>query len=566
MSSTTRTMTLASEPAANTRPTITATALLLLLTSGAHADDYADLLGVFSDYRGWQAVTSSTALADSGPAAMRERRAGLAGLQKRLASLAEEARSWSVPRQVDYLTVRAELDQQDFILNVTRPWSRDPVFYVEPLMEVGFTALPASGDDLERLEAQLEAIPGRLDQARINLTEVAGDYADLAIRTLTLSDGVEDGFPYRANPPDGVIGWLRDLRERANNEQRALLPKIDTALTALERFHGWLVDNRGRMNAANGVGRQALDWFVQYGLLLPYTSAEMAVLSQRELDRMWAFYALEQHRNRDLPEIGLARSRDEYQQRIASTDKLVREWLAGEEFITIPDYVPDDWREIGYNVPWIERRTPPNFWEQVQFRDPVPDHLHAVIPGHRFDAMVSSRVDNPIRSLVNFGARWQGWAVYLEEGPLQAGVLESRPRARELIYLFGLWRAARSLGDIYNQWNEMTAEETAEYWQEVTPWLDPDVARKYAYLRPAPGHGLEYTIGNIQMFELLAEMKRRKRDDFVIGEFHDEFMSKGRIPIALIRYEMTGDDRDVKRLWKRPPLSTLGVDSVAADN
>ena len=68
------------------------------------------------------------------------------------------------------------------------------------------------------------------------------------------------------------------------------------------------------------------------------------------------------------------------------------------------------------------------------------------------------------------------------------------------------------------------------------------------------------------MFELLAEMKRRKRDDFVLGEFHDEFMSKGRIPIALIRYEMTGDDRDVKRFWNRPPLATLGVDSVTGSD
>lgn len=538
--------------------------LFLLGAAGARADGYDDLLGIFSDFRNWQAAATLDAVPDYAPAALRERRAGLADLHSRLAVLEDEARDWSIPRQVDFLTVRAELDQQDFILNVTRPWSRDPVFYVAPLMEVGFTELPARGENLQVLKAQLDAIPGLLDQARGNLSNVAADYADLAIRSLTLSDGVENGFPYRADPPDGIIGWFRDLRGRAETTQPALLPKIDMALASLERFHVWLVDNRERMTAPNGVGREALDWFVQYGLLLPYTSDEMVVLSQREFDRMWAFYALERHRNRDLPEMELADSREDYQQRLAKTDKLVRDWLVDEEFITIPDYVPDGWREMGYNVPWIVRATPPNFWEQVQFRDPAPDHLHAVIPGHRFDAMVSSRVDNPIRSQVNSGARWQGWAVYLEEAPLQAGVLEARPRTRELIYIFGLWRAARSLGDIYNQWNEMTAAETAEWWQEVTPLLDPDVARKYAYLRPAPGHGLEYTIGNIQMFELLAEMKRRKRENFVLGEFHDEFMSKGRIPIALIRYEMTGDDRDVKRFWNRPPLSSLGVDSVAA--
>ena len=83
------------------------------------------------------------------------------------------------------------------------------------------------------------------------------------------------------------------------------------------------------------------------------------------------------------------------------------------------------------------------------------------------------------------------------------------------------------------------------------------MARKYAYLRPLPGHGLEYTIGNIQMFRLLAERKRQLGDGFVLGEFHDDFISRGRIPIALIRHEMTGYSKDVERFWDRAPLSSV---------
>ena len=473
------------------------------------------------------------------------------------------ARHWSVPEQVDYLTVRAELDQQDFILQVTRPWARDPVFYVANLFKTAFTELPADGKDLKNLQRQLRAIPATLSAARNNLTEVATDYADLAIRTLTTSDGVEDGYPYRVEPPAGIIGWYEDLLARAET-QPELKPDISAAITAINHFQSWLTENRASMNGENGVGKEALDWFVQNALLLPYTSNEMAVLAQRELDRLWAFYALEQHRNRDLPELSMASSREEYQQRIAETDQLVRDFLVDDSFITIPDYIPNNWKMMfvgpyltGYNVPWIVRKTPPNFWEQVQFRDPAPDHLHAVIPGHRFDAMMAARNPNTIRAQVNFGGRWQGWAVYLEEAPLQAGILNSRPRTRELIYLFGLWRAARALGDIYNQWNEMTASETADYWMDMTPLMDPNVARKYAYLRPAPGHGIEYTIGNIQMFQLLGDRKRQLADKFVLRDFHDEFISKGRIPIALIRYEMTGYKKDVESFWNRQPLSSV---------
>ena len=201
-----------------------------------------DLLKLFADYQAWQVAALQDPVPDYSRQALAARGKELAGYERRLAAM--DARRWPIPAQVDYLTVRAEIDQQIFIRQVTRPWSRDPVFYVAPLLEVGFTALPATGTELQTLETRLDGIPGLLRQARQNLTEVAADYADLAMRSLTLSDGVENGFPYRADPPDGIIGWFQDLRGRASTAQPALLPKIDTALAALEEFHLWLVDNR----------------------------------------------------------------------------------------------------------------------------------------------------------------------------------------------------------------------------------------------------------------------------------------------------------------------------------
>ena len=532
---------------------------------------YEDLLQLFAEFQAWETPIAVNGVVDYGPATIERRRAEIRAMQHRMDDMG--VARWSVPQQVDFLTVRAELDQQEFILHVTRPWSRDPVFYISDLLPVAFTNLLVSGDEQQDLRQKLRAVALLLEGARRNLTEVAGDYADRAIFLLTHSDGIEDGidacpspcptgdrapYPRRDTMPPGLIGWYEDLLQRAD-AQPELRADIMNVLSALRDFHGWLVNNREDMTEPNGVGKEALDWFVKYGLLLPYTSEEMAVLSQRELDRMWAFYALERHRNRELPELKLAESGEEYRRRLAETDKLVRDWLVAEAFITVPDYIPDDWQVMGYGVPWVVRATPPNFWEQVQYRDPAPDHLHAVIPGHRLDEMVASRINHPIRSQVNFGARWQGWAVYLEEGPLQLGIFEARPRTRELIYIFGLWRAARSLGDIYNQWNELSAAETAEYWMEVTPLLDPNVARRYAYLRPAPGHGLEYTIGNIQMFRLLAERKRQLKDKFVLREFHDEFISKGRIPMVAIQYAMTGNADTVAPFWNRTPLSSLNL-------
>ena len=551
---------LAQKEAATSESQVTDTGDKTGLASGPGG--YDDLLNLHAELVAWRPFSPVDGVVDYSQDRIAERISEIRDMQIRLQQIG--VREWAVPQKIDYLTVRAELDQEEFILRVTRPWARDPGFYLSALLNIAFTDLPVQGKELESLQQNLGAVPSLLEQARSNLSDVASDNAALAIRSLTKSDGVENGFPYRENPPPGVIAWYEDLLARAE-DQPALEPDIKAVVTSLRGFRDWLVENQDQMDGQNGVGKEALDWFVRNALLIPYTSTEMLVLAQREFDRLSAFYALERHRNRDLPEIKLPTSREEYQQRLAETDELVRTWLVQDEVITIPDYVPTGWREMGYNVPWIERHTGPNFWEAVQYRNPSPDHLHAVIPGHRFDGWVSPRVDNPIRSKANFGARREGWAVYLEEGMMRAGLLESRPRTRELIYIFGIWRAARTMGDINNQWNEMTAAETADYWVEITPMLDPDVARKYAHVRPAPGHGLQYTIGAIQMFELLATRQRQLGDDFVLKEFHDEVMSKGKIPVALIRYEMTGHDDVVEDFWDRQSLEVFLEERQAGD-
>jgi hypothetical protein len=306
------------------------------------------------------------------------------------------------------------------------------------------------------------------------------------------------------------------------------------------------------MTAPAGVGKEHFDWYLKHVKLMPYDSDQIVTLGLRELDRLWSVQALEQHRNRNLPRIELSSSAEEYETRIAAADRKIREFLVAEDIMSIPDYIG----ELDTNVPWIVRPNGPNFWEQVQFRDPMPDHLHAVIPGHRFDAVVEEHNTHPIRGRMTSGARAEGWAVYLEEAMLNAGLLDDQPRVRELIYLFGIFRAARAPADVWLQQNEITVLQVVEWWMERVPWLDEQVARVDAeiYLRRPPGYGLGYTIGMLQMQKLLADRKRQLRDDFDLKTFHDDFMAAGRLPISLIRWEMTGLGDEVRGLWLREPI------------
>ncbi|MGD2129462.1 MAG: DUF885 family protein [Lysobacterales bacterium] len=508
---------------------------------------YPDLVLLFDEFLGFR--DSADAGVDFSADAVAKRRERMRQYQARIDDM--NVASWDQAQQVDYLAVRSRLDQYEFTLRRTRPWARDPGFYVDKMLWVTFTELPVVGEERDAFLDQIKAIPRLVDAAQNQLDDVAADYADLAIRDLTHADGVGHGHPYRAMPPAGVLGWYDDLLERAA-EQPELIDDIQAARNAVQKFHGWLKEMRPAWTASAGVGEAAFDWYLKHVKLMPWTSAEVVVLGQRELERLWAFYALERHRNRELPELEPAANAEDYRQRIAETDRHIRTFLAEQQIIT----VPDDIGELDTNVPWIVRPGGRNFWEEIQFRDPSPDHLHAVIPGHRFDAIMRQRIDHPIRGRINSGARVEGWATYLEEAMLQAGLFEDLPRVRELIQIFGIFRAARVPADVWLQTRQMNVDQVVEYWLPRVPYLDRNVARVDAeiYLRRPPGYGIGYSIGMLQMQRLLADRKRQLGDQFELRAFHDELMAKGWLPLSLIRWEMTGLDDEVRGFWRQEPM------------
>ncbi len=508
--------------------------------------DYETLVRLNEEFLEFRQPAMVDGLPDYSQEAMEAQRQGLRTYFDRLGAI--DPGGWAIPEQVDYLLVRAELNELDFTHRVLRPWARDPGVYVGAVQRLAFRDLPLSGNELSELDSRLEAVPAFLDQAKRNLTEGAGELCKTALRDLQQPDGVGHGHPYREVPPAGTIGWYHDLVQRLGRHHPELVPKATAALEAIIGFRDWLQESG--MNAPAGIGRENYEWYLRNVLYMPFTIEDIVAIGDRELHRAWTFLELEQHKNRDLPVLKTASSAKDYRHRIQEADEQIRRFIREEGIVTIPEYVG----ALGHNVPWIERPGGRrNFWEEIQYRDPRPDHVHAVIPGHRFDMLVKHHDTRPIRGPYDDSGRIEGWATYLEEMFLQAGLLDDLPRTRELFYTFQIARAVRNRAEVGLHTNQLTIQDAVRTIVDRTPMMDEDVARVDAeiYLRE-PGYGISYQMGKIQMDQLLADSAMQLGSRFDLREFHDRFLAAGTIPISLIRWEMTGLDDEVRQFWDHP--------------
>ena len=111
-------------------------------------------------------------------------------------------------------------------------------------------------------------------------------------------------------------------------------------------------------------------------------------------------------------------------------------------------------------------------------------------------------------------------------------------------------RAARGLGSLYAQANEMTMVEAGGIHSDYTPrgWMKTEkellLFEQHLYMRQ-PGYGSSYITGKYLLENTLAEfarIKEVKEEEFRLKDFFDQLNGMGSIPIALGQWEMTGVD------------------------
>ena len=506
---------------------------------------YDDLVLLFNDWRNFE----NPPLLDGAPDYTRERfeedQSEFLELRERLHSF--DIDNWPIKEQIDWHVVRAEMNGYDFNYRVLRPWERDPAFYQtiwmyqsdvpahegptnHGVLEFWMYDIPLDKESEKKILKELKSITPFLEQARKNLIGNAKELWDAGIQNLR-------------QQRDNLIVIKTSLNLDADN---IINDEIDVAINSTDNFINWLEEESKNKTGPSGIGKENYTWYQQNVHLLPMTWEDEVRLLQRELDRAWSSLKLEEHNNRNLPELKPANTENDFK---ILTEKGVRrfiDFIKEKEIMPFKDNMEPALRErMGKYVPEDER----NFFNIGLHIDPLPLYSHFV---HWFD--LAEMRDNPHESPIRrdallyniFDTKNEGYATGVEEMFMHAGLYNDSPRSKEIVWIMIAQRAARGLGSLYAHANEMTMQEAGGVHVKWTPrrWMnrEPHLLQfeQHLYLRQ-PGYGTSYITGKYMLEKILAEYAEKlekENKEFTLREFFKNFNEAGNIPVSLVRWEM----------------------------
>jgi hypothetical protein len=517
------------------------------------SNDYLDLVALFEEWRTFEKPPLLDGAPDYTIETFEKRWPSFTALQSRLQSI--DTTNWSVENQVDWMIIWAEMNGYDFNHRILKPWVRDPAYYKSvwtyrsdvpahegptnhSTTELWTYNFPLSTKERLRLLTDLKVVAPLNTQAKKNLTGNARDLWVTGIRDIENQSVV-----------------LNDLKKEASiKDDLELVSVIDEAIASTNELVSWLQVESESKTGPSGIGKDNYTWYIQNVHLVPLTWDDEVMILKRELARAWSALKLEEHRNRNLPELVDVDSPEAHDKMVDAAAKSLINFLDQQDIVTVKPYFNTALREhLGVYEPKEKR----NFFSIGKHFDPRPLYSHFY---HWFEL---ARMDNePHKSEIRkgpllyniFDSRSEGIATAVEEMFMQAGLYDDSPRTNEIVYIMIAQRAARGLGSLYAHANEMTMEEAGGIHSEYTPrgWMKTEkellIFEQHLYLRQ-PGYGTSYITGKYLLENTLSDYARlRELQDkpFVLKDFFDTVNSIGNIPISLTHWQMTGSNNHLK--------------------
>ena len=513
-----------------------------------------ELETLFNDWRQFEFPPLKKGAPDYSYETFRDRMPEFRKLRERLIEI--DKSQLDIESKIDWTIIWAEMNGFEFNFRVLKPWERDPAYYKSVWMnrsdvpahegpthhsviEIWQYNFPLSVTESAKLDNQLKVIPILNEQAKINLT---GNAKDLWIAGIRDIDRQVKDLILILNYPD------------VKNNQ-ALVISINEAIESTENFLDWLKTESLKKDGPSGIGKENYTWYQQNVHLVPLTWDDEVMILKRELARAWASLKLEEHKNRNLPNLVPASNPEEYDLIANQASKEFLNFLDKEEIIDVKDFYREALNEhLGEYIPEDKR----NFFWITAHLDPKPLYSHFF---HWFELaeMDLNPSNNIIRKeplLYNiFDSRNEGVATGVEEMFMQTGLYENSPRSKEIVYILIAQRAARGLGSLYAHANLMSMEEAGKIHSEYTPrgWMKTEkellIFEQHLYLRQ-PGYGTSYITGKYLFENALAEYSRLNENDVTanLKDFFNKLIKIGSIPMSLFHWEVNNDSSVIRQI------------------
>ncbi|MHA6720472.1 DUF885 domain-containing protein [Sphingomonas sp. RS6] len=178
---------------------------------------------------------------------------------------------------------------------------------------------------------------------------------------------------------------------------------------------------------------------------------------------------------------------------------------------------------------WINLRST-GIWTRYSLPDLA---YHEAIPGHAWQGEYTFRMPL-IRSLLQFNAYSEGWALYAEQLADELGVYAANPAAK-LGYLQSLgFRACRLVVDTGLHAKRWPREQAIRWFVENNGSSEDEVQGEVDRYCAWPGQACGYKVGHSEINRLRTRAKANLGDHFEFRAFNDALVLGGNVPMTVL--------------------------------
>ena len=565
----------------NLKSLLLAIGLLIVSVTTATAQTPGDLKRMADEYYRWRNQNFPTASSDMGLhtwddkltdyslSAVLARRLYVTDLLNKVRAM--PAASWSKDDRIDWLLFRSQLEGVAFFNRVNDPEATDPQVYVNEC-STGIFSLLKKEYDTPRVRAlaataRLKQMPFVIEKAKSNLTKPVQLYARLAIDSARSIDGLFN---------DSMMSLAKDLTPA---EKNALVAARDAALKSIHGFADWLEQRLPGMVPFKPMGAENYNYLLKNVYLLPLDAGQVEMLGQTELARYRALESLLSDPSLADPNPARSKSiptdQQDFLKKYESRQAEMIEFLKSRHLVTMPSYLgPFQIRQLpeafkptspgGFMNPpgvydkdntgfyFIPTYNPAskNFYIRAAIEDPRPILGHEGIPGHFLQLSIANHIADEIRRQHSDGIIIEGWALYTEEMLMRTGLYPDNSVAQAQILRLSRYRAARIGVDVNLHTGKWTFEQAVKYFMEAGG-LDREAAEgEAAGAASNPTQKITYITGKWQIMRLLGRYRDKKGSSFQLGQFHDDLLKNGSLPLSIVEWILLDDSSSLDQALK----------------